>query len=172
MLAKGRGSRRMQEKVKDAIAQDDSIKLQWLLSQEAEQPEEQTSYVPPLHRAIFHGMTNCVRVLIQMGADVNMLIPYQGTDIWAADFAANMGSASSLRLLLEAGATCSMKANDRGLLPIARIYDAFRRRATRARSAAATLLSSRVQQRTGLPRDVARLVAHCVWSTRRDECWE
>jgi len=156
----------MHKKVKEAILRDDPTRLQWLLAQEA-QSEEETSYLPPLHRAIFHHATHCVPVLIQAGADINMKIPYNGALINAANFAAHLGNTNALLLLIEAGADCSFNANDRERPEITQIYETILARIARARSATAALMSRRFWQHMGLPRDVARLIAFEVWHHRR-----
>ncbi len=70
--------------------------------------------ITPLHLAAWNGQSDCVRALLQAGADVNA----RNTRKWGASgltalhYAANEGWSDCLRLLLEAGAQVDAGARD------------------------------------------------------------
>ena len=52
------------------------------------------------------------------------------------------------------------------------LYQRFIGRESACRRCAAAILSAPIRSRIGLPKDVAKLIAVEIWSTRRDQMWE
>jgi hypothetical protein len=52
------------------------------------------------------------------------------------------------------------------------LFERFTKRENQCVAAVLALLGPPFKRRHGLPRDVARLIAHQVWTTMRSEVWE
>jgi hypothetical protein len=75
--------------------------------------KEAAQFDQPLHAAVLQGKLNNARLLIKAGADVNAAGDHGNTPL---HYAARLGNAPCVRLLLQAGHCCDIP-NSEGLLP-------------------------------------------------------
>lgn len=156
-------------KLEIAIGSNNVKLVRDLLKQKAD-PSGDGTRSSPLRHATWNGQVHIVHMLCTAGADLNQKISYGGSLHWLADFAAYCNSEDILRYVLEHGAHYDNPAGQ--FKNTKAIFAQYEGRVVRCRHATTMLLSKQLRMRFGVPRDVAKLVARMVWSTRRRECWE
>lgn len=138
-----------------------------------------------LHWATTHNKPKLVRALLDLGANVNTRNSW---GLSALQWCRQDDQTCSI-LLLDAGAEipfcpamhkyqCFMTTREKArsasiaILCLHRLFSKSMTTRKKARSASVAILHRRHQQLFSKTKDVLRVVARCVWSTRGLNCWE
>lgn len=123
-----------------------------------------TKFGSPIHQAARWRKPKLVRTLLDFGVPVDHADSRSGTPLRCAML--NYDN-ESIKILLDAGAQLSHIADD--VVPY--WVHVFLLHRTNARNTVYSLLCV-AKILGGEEKDVMRIIARCVWSTRYEECWE